>query len=139
MIVLDTNVVSEPLRARPDDRVVAWLDGQHIETLYLTSVTLAELRYGVAALPDGRRKRLLDERLERETIALFAGRVLDFDGAASRTYATLQAAARAKGRALSVIDGFIAAICQVRGFALATRDVRDFAVTGIELINPWDD
>lgn len=137
MIVLDTNVVSEPLRATPDHRVVAWLDEQHVETLYLTSITLAELRYGIAVLPDGRRKRVLDEQLEGVTLPLFQGRVLDFDDAASRTYARLQAAARRDGRPFGVMDSLIAAICSVHGFALATRNVGDFATAGLDLINPW--
>ncbi len=137
MIVLDTNVISEPLRPVPDARVVAWLDDQHVETLYLTTITLAELRYGVAALPDGRRKQALSERLEGETIPLFTGRVLPFDDEASIAYARLQAAARANGRALGVMDGLIAAICSVHGHALATRNVDDFAAAGIDLVNPW--
>lgn len=138
MIVLDTNVVSEALRVMPNRGVVSWLDEQHVETLFLTSLTLAELRYGVAALPEGRRKHGLDERLEGEMLPLFAGRVLDFDDAASRPYARLQAAARASGKPLGAFDALIAAVCVVRGFALATRNVRDFRSTGVALINPWD-
>lgn len=138
MIVLDTNVVSEPLRPAPDARVVGWLDEQHIETLYLTTVTLAELRYGVAALPEGRRQRALDARLEAETLPLFAGRVLAFDEPASCAYARLQAAARRGGVALDVMDGLIAAICSAHGYGLATRNLRHFRWTGLDLIDPWD-
>lgn len=137
MIVLNTNVVSEPLRRRPDPRVVEWLDAQHVETLYLTTITLAELRYGVAALPDGRRTDTLADSLERETIPLFTGRVLGFDDAASREYARLQATARAAGKALGVLDGMIAAICAAHGHALATRDVGGFRATGLTLFDPW--
>ncbi|GAB3706617.1 PIN domain-containing protein [Mariniluteicoccus flavus] len=137
MIVLDTNVVSEPLRTSPEASVVAWLDAQHLETLYLTTITLAELRYGIAALPDGRRRHILRDQLEGETLPLFAGRVLGFDEPASRAYAVLQAAARASGRPLSVMDAMIASICQASGHQLATRNVRDFAATGIGLIDPW--
>lgn len=139
MIVLDTNVLSEPLRRDPDPHVVRWLDDQHVETLHLTTITLAELRYGVAALPDGRRKDTLADRLERETLTLFTGRVLAFDDAASREYARLQALARAGGKALGVLDGMIAAICAARGYALATRDVGGFRATGLALIDPWAD
>jgi len=138
VIVLDTHVVSEPLRPAPDAQVVAWLDAQHVETLYLTAVTLAELRYGVAVLPDGRRKRAIDERLERELIPLFDGRVLAFDDAAGRSYALLQATARATGRAMSVMDGLIAACCAANDFVLATRNVSHFAATSLDLIDPWE-
>lgn len=137
MIVLDTDVVSEPLRPEPDSTVVAWLDAQHVETLYLTTITLAELRYGVEALPDGRRRATLRKRLEAETLPLFAGRILSFDDEASAAYARLQAAARSRGRPLGPMDGMIAAICLARGHALATRNVGDFAGSGIDLINPW--
>lgn len=138
MIVLDTNVVSEPLRPAPDGRVVAWLDDQHVETLYLTTPTLAEVRYGIAALPDGRRRRSLRDRFEEETVPLFIGRILAFDESASVTYARLQAAARALGRPLGVMDGLIAAICMARGHALATRNVADFELAEVDLMNPWD-
>ncbi len=138
MIVLDTNVVSEPLRPAPDEGVVAWLDAQHVETLYLTAVTLAELRYGVAALPGGRRQHTLQHRLENEILPLFAGRVLAFDEGASREYARLQTTARAVGRPLSVMDALIAATCASYGHALATRNVSDFAGTRLDLIDPWE-
>lgn len=137
MIVLDTNVVSEPLRPAPDEEVVAWLDAQHVETLYLTAVTLAELRYGVVALPGGRRQQTLHRRLEDEVVPLFAGRVLAFDEGASREYARLQATARAAGRPMGVMDALIAATCASYGHALATRNVSDFADTGLDLIDPW--
>ena len=94
MIVLDTNVVSEPLRARPDAAVADWLDAQAIETLYLTTVTLAELRFGVAALPAGRRRDRLGERIENDVLAAFEGRTLAFDEPASAAYAALRARAR---------------------------------------------
>lgn len=137
MIVLDTNVVSEPLRTAPSERVVAWLDAQHIDTLYLTTVTLAEVRFGIAALPDGRRKRTLAHRFEAETVPLFAGRILTFDETASRAYARLQAEARADGSSMPVMDALIAATCAAQGHALATRNTADFAASGLEVINPW--
>lgn len=138
MIVLDTNVVSEPLRPEPDPRVVAWLDAQHVETLYLTAVTLAELRYGVAALPAGRRRDALGTQLESTTLPLFAGRILPLDDAASAAYALVQSEARAAVRPLGAMDGLIAAICRASGHTLATRNVADFAGAGISLINPWE-
>lgn len=137
MIVLDTNVLSEPLRANPDARLVRWLDAQHIETLYVTSLTVAEIRTGIAFLPDGERKRALSRRFEQETFPLFSGRVLAFDDAASLAFARIQSAARVSGRTLPTTDALIAAICAANGFALATRNVRDFATTGLTLIDPW--
>jgi len=138
VIVLDTNVVSEPMRSVPSPHVIAWLDAQHVETLYLTTVTLAELRYGIAALPAGRRRTQLHQRLEDETLPLFAGRILPFDEGSSRSYATLQATARGNGRTVGVMDGMIAAVCAARGHAIATRNVRDFAQAGIDVVNPWE-
>jgi predicted nucleic acid-binding protein len=137
MIVLDTNVVSEPLRPTPSERVIAWLDRQHLQTLYLSTITLAELRYGIAALPNGRRKQDLGERVENALLPLFVGRVCDFDDAASRAYPSVQVASSTRGRPLGALDALIAATCLSRGFALATRNVRHFDGCGLELINPW--
>lgn len=138
MIVLDTNVLSEPLRPTPAPQVTAWLDRQHLPTLYLTTITVAELRYGIAALPNGRRKRALSERFEDEVLPLFAGRVLPFDEPATAAYAQLQAKARTEGRPLPATDALIAAICVANRHALATRNVTDFEFTNLELINPWN-
>lgn len=137
MIVVDTNVISEPLRARPDSEVIAWLDAQAIETLYLTAVTVAELRFGVAALPDGARKRLLGDRIETEVLTLFAGRILAFGEESTIAYARLKAAARAAGTAIGPFDALIAAIALEAGFAVATRDVRAFEAVGVQVIDPF--
>ena len=139
MIVLDTNVVSEPLRPAPAPQVVAWLDDQDVVDLHLTTISLAEIRYGIAALPEGRRRSQLSEQFEQRFLPLFAGRILSFDDAASLEFATLQSAARRAGRPLPLADGLIAAIVRTRGFALATRNVRDFETAGIALVNPWDE
>lgn len=137
MIVLDTNVLSEPLRPKPDPRVVRWLDAQHPQTLWLTSITMAEIRFGIAALPEGARQQRLRERFEGEVAPLFAGRILPFDDPASVHYAALQANARRSGRGLSPLDGMIAAICSTHGHILATRNVADFEDTGLTLLDPW--
>jgi predicted nucleic acid-binding protein len=97
MSLLDTNLVSEPWKPRPDPHIVAWIDAQAVETLFLSAVTVAALRFGIAALPDGKRRNVLHERLERDLLAVFAGRVLPFDLAASRAYAELMAKARIAG------------------------------------------
>lgn len=138
MIVLDTNVVSEPLRSAPDPAVVAWLDSQVIETLYLTTITLAELRFGVACLPPGRRRDRLQHRIEDEIIAAFRGRILSFDEPASAAYAELRARARARGEAIAATDGYIAGIAAAHGFAVATRDRAPFEAAGIVVIDPFD-
>lgn len=137
MIVLDTNVLSEPLRPSPSTQVIEWLDRQHVETLHTTVFTVAELKLGVALLPQGRRREHLTRRLESEVLPLFTDRILPFDGDAPETWATLQAAVRAAGRALPAVDSSIAAICLAHGLPLATRNTRDFDGLGIDLVDPW--
>lgn len=137
MILIDTNVISEPLRPVPEARVVAWLDTQAIETLYLSAITVAELRFGVAALPAGKRRQNLRESLETRILPLFAGRVLPFDLAASQAYADLMATARAIGAGLAKADGYIAATAAANGMVVATRDAAPFEAAGVEVINPW--
>lgn len=137
MILLDTNVVSEPLRPGADPNVLAWLDAQVFETLYLSAISLAELRFGIAALPDGKRKETLHARVEKSIVPLFGERILPFDTAASGAYAALRARARAAGRAIGTVDGFIAAIAAAKGFAVATRDSGPFEAAGLGVIDPW--
>jgi predicted nucleic acid-binding protein len=139
MIVLDTNVVSEPMKLRGDPAVQAWLDRQVADTLYLTATSLAELLVGVGILPDGKRKAGLATGLIDLLAALFGGRILPFDQSAAETYARLIVHARANGRVISVADGQIAAIAITHGFAVATRDVAPFVATGVRVINPWVD
>ena len=115
MILLDTNVVSEPLRAAPDARVIEWIDAQPLETLFLSAITVAELRAGVALLPTGKRRTGLHDSLEKRVLPLFAGRVLPFDLACTQAYAALMSTARTAGLAIASADGYIAAI------ALANR------------------
>lgn len=137
MILLGINVVSEPLRAAPDARVVAWIDAQPLETLFLSAITVAELRAGVALLPAGRRRTGLHDNLETRVLPLFAGRVLPFDLACTQAYATLMSAARAAGLAISSADGYIAAIAAANGLAVATRDTGAFKAAGATVIDPW--
>jgi len=137
MIVLDTNVLLEPLRPTPDRAVVTWLDAQSITTLYVTAISLAEIRYGLAALPAGRRRTALVTRFENEVVPLFEGRVLAFDERAAGAYATLRARMRATGHAIGDLDALIAAIASSYGFTVATRDVRPFESAGLSVINPF--
>lgn len=136
MIILDTNVVSEPLRPAPEPAVLAWLDQQAVETLFLSTISLAELRYGVAALPNGRRKDGLHAGMDR-IVALFGPRVLSFDAAAADAYAVIRARARAAGKAIAATDGYIAATAAAHGFSVATRDTGPFEIAGVPVINPW--
>ena len=139
MIVLDTNVISEPLRQAPESRVIEWIDEQPVETLYLSAITVAELRFGVASLPAGKRRDRLQESLEKRALPLFAGRVLPFDMSASQSYGELMAKARTAGLAIGTADGYIAAIAAANGMMVATRDVSPFEAFGVAVINPWED
>jgi predicted nucleic acid-binding protein len=141
MIVLDTNVLSEPLRPHPDERVLAWLaslDNLSDEETGITAVSVGELLTGVRALPEGRRREGLLDAIE-ETLEVFAESVLVYDERAARHFARLQQARREAGRPLAVEDGMIAATCLAHGATLATRNVTDFAGLGLELIDPWGD
>jgi predicted nucleic acid-binding protein len=136
MILLDTNVVSEAMKPEPDPTVRHWLDEQAAETLYLSSVTIAELMFGVGALPRGKRKDRLTAALEG-VLELFADRVLPFDTGAARRYADLAVKARAAGLGFPTPDGYIAAIAASRGFAVASRDTSAFTAAGLTVIDPW--
>ncbi len=137
MIVLDTNVISELWKVAPHPGVLAWIDAQAVETLYLSAVTVAELRFGVAAMPAGKRRPIYQERLEREVLPAFTGRVLPFDVDASRVYAELMTRARAAGKGIGTADGYIAASAAARGFTVATRDTGPFEAAGLHVIDPW--
>ena len=137
-ILLDTNVISEPLRAKGDVNEQKWIDAQNVETLFISAITLAELRYGVAVLPEGKRKNMLQTSLETRILPLFDGRILPFDIAASNAYAVLRSQARAAGKAIAPTDGFIAAIATVHSLAVATRDTSPFEAAGVVVINPWN-
>ena len=136
MIVLDTNVLSEEMKPAPQPAVHDWLSRQNPLDLFTTSVTEAEIIYGVTILPDGKRKRELDAAAQR-ILALFAGRILPFDSAAAREFALIVVDRRRAGRPIEDFDAQIASITRSRGMTLATRDVHDFAGIGVQLIDPW--
>jgi toxin FitB len=136
VILVDTNVVSEPLRARADPRVVAWLDRQAVDTLFISAITVSEILFGVAALSGGRRRNRLAAALESEILRLFAGRIVSFDLGAARAYAALMSSARARGLSISVVDGQIAAIAKANGLSIATRDEAPFRAAGLDVVNP---
>jgi predicted nucleic acid-binding protein len=138
MIILDTNVVSEAMKPEPQSAVRAWLDSQVAETLYLSSVTVAELLFGIAVLPTGKRKNMLTEAVDG-LLALFRDRVLPFDTDAAKHYAALAILAKAGGRGFPTPDGYIAAIAASRGFIVASRDTAPYTAAGVSVINPWEE
>lgn len=138
MIVLDTNVVSEAMKRSAHPAVAQWLNRQAAETLFLTSVSLAEMLFGISALPAGRRKDALADTLDSLLRDLFGHRILSFDADAARCYAQLAAKARAAGKGFPAPDGYIAAIASAQGFIVATRDKSPFEAAGVPTINPWD-
>lgn len=138
MIILDTNVVSEPTKPLAAHAVVHWLDRQKPQTLYLTSPVLAELLVGIETLPLGKRRQGLSEALEALIRRLFGNRILPYDEAAARRYAALMQRARSGGYIISLGDGQIAAIAAVHGFTVATRDTAPFIAAGVPVLNPWE-
>lgn len=136
MILLDTNVVSEAMKPEPHRGVRDWLDAQAAETLFLSSVTIAELLFGIGALPRGKRKVNLATALDG-VLELFTARILPFDIEAARRYADLAVKARAAGKGFAIPDGYIAAIAAAHGFAVASRDTSAFTAAGLTVIDPW--
>lgn len=138
MIVLDTNVLSEMLKASPAAPVEAWLEAQSPADVFTTAITQAEILYGIGLLPTGRRRADLEAAIEPIFEVDFAGRVLAFDGEAASAYARIAASRQQSGRPISQFDAQIAAIAVSRGACVATRNVADFVDVGVAIINPWD-
>jgi len=126
------------LRRAPEARVINWIDAQSLETLYLSAITVAELRFGVANLPAGKRRDELQISLENQILPLFSGRVRPFELDCTAAYAELMAKAKSAGLAIAAADGYIAAIAATNRFSVATRDVSPFQAAGVNVINPWD-
>ncbi|MGM7665503.1 type II toxin-antitoxin system VapC family toxin [Microbacterium sp. A93] len=138
MILVDTNVIAEPMRSAPNPAVADWWDRQDPTTLHLSTISLAEIRYGIALLPDGHRRSQLHERFETELLPHFAGRIIGFDDAASLRYARLRADARRQGIVIAALDGLIAATASAHQLSIATRDVTPFFAAGLHVINPFE-
>jgi toxin FitB len=136
MIILDTNVISEVIKPQPSQAVVRWLDAQELETLFISSITVAELLYGIGSMPNGNRKNRLETTVGH-TLAVFNDRVLPFDAPAAKCHASLAIAARKVGKGFPKPDGYIAAIAGSVGFAVATRDSSAFVAAGVKVIDPW--
>jgi predicted nucleic acid-binding protein len=137
MIVLDTNVVFELMKSAPAERVVAWIAAQPIQSLYTTSVTQAEILHGVGLLPAGRRRRAVEAAADAMFREDFAGRILPFGSDAAPLYARVALERRRMGRPISQYDAQIAAIARSTGATIATRNVADFAGSGVALVDPW--
>jgi predicted nucleic acid-binding protein len=138
VIILDTNVVSEAMRPEPDPGVLDWIQAQLVETLFLSAITVAELRAGVESSPEGRKKKILRENLESRFLPLFTGRVLGFDNSCTQAYAEIYAINKRLGSGVSLADALVAAIAATHVMSVATRDTRPFVSSGVAVINPWD-
>lgn len=137
MTLLDTNVVSAVMSRSPDRAVIEWLNRQDASSLFISTITIAEIGYGLWVLPDGKRRRNLEERFERFVHQGFDQRVLAFDERSARIYPQIVGHRRALGRSLSALDGQIASIARANLLAVATRNVKDFDECGIEVLNPF--
>lgn len=137
MILLDTDVVSALMKPTPIQAVLDWLDGEDAAQLYLSTISIAEIRYGLRILPDGKRRRDLDNRFERFVARGFEHRILGFDERAAHFYGDLMGHRKEIGRPMSILDGQIAAIARARLFAVATGNVRDFEECGLDIVNPF--
>jgi predicted nucleic acid-binding protein len=139
MIVLDTNVLSETLRSAPDPRVIEWFRAQKRAALFTTTITRAEILYGLGLLAEGSRKQALSSAIKAVFEEDFAGRLLSFDSDAADLYADIAVSRRNAGKQISQFDAMIAAVARSRGATLATRNVKDFIDCGIALVDPWAD
>ena len=137
MILIDTNVVSEIMKVAPSKAVLDWLNHQDSRTLFIATVTIGEIEYGLRILPLGKRRLQLKERFEKFVSQAFTQRVLSFDEQAARAYGDVMGLRKELGRPISVPDGQIAAIARSRGLSVATRNLSDFEECGVELIDPF--
>lgn len=137
MIILDTNVLSETLRSAPDPRVIEWFRAQRRAALFTTTITRAEILYGLGLLADGARKEALSAAIQAIFDEDFAGRLLSFDSDAADLYATIAVSRKNAGRQISQFDAMIAAVARSAGATLATRNVKDFVDCGIAVVDPW--
>jgi predicted nucleic acid-binding protein len=139
MIVLDTNVLSESVKTPPSDRVLEWIAKQERSRLFITAITQAELLYGIEVLPEGKRREILSDAIEKLFSKNFHERILPFDERAARVYGRIASARRFAGRPIAEHDAMIAAIARSRQAAVATRNTKDFEHCGVALINPWNE
>jgi len=139
MIVLDTNVLSEALKSSPSKIVLRWLASQEPSAVFITTITQAEVLYGIEVLPAGKRRTRLSAVIEKLFSEDFQGRILSFDEDSARVFAKIVTGREAAGRPIAQFDAMIAAIARSRGAAVATRNTNDFEHCGIRVINPWNE
>lgn len=138
MLVLDTNLISELMRPRPEAAVLAWVGAQPMKAMAITAVSSMEIRFGIHILPDGKRRSELDRKFSELIAQGFAGRILPFDGQAGEACADIRAVRQRNGRRISTEDAMIAAIAKVHGATVVTRDANGFAGCGVPVVNPWE-
>lgn len=136
-VILDTNVVSELMRPAGDARLRGWVDGQAPQTLFLTAITVSEIRIGIAILAPGRKQQTLADRFESGLLPIFEGRVLPFDVGATAAHAEIVMRSRQAGRPVSHFDAMIGTLALARGMTVATRDTAPYETAGVAVINPW--
>jgi hypothetical protein len=135
--LLDTNVISEWRRPRPDEGLVQWLRGTDEDELYISAATVAEISYGVERMPRGRRRDEIGDWLDRGIVGRFGERIVDIDRRAAALWGRIVAGRAAAGEPIGIMDAFVAAAALARGFALVTRNDHDFRGLGLRLVNPW--
>lgn len=138
MILLDTNIISEMMKQSPNPEVLSWLDDQEVTQTFVTSITIAEISYGINVLPEGVRRQLLEDAFNKAIKTAFKHRILFFDETAAHHYGKLMSHRKQLGRPLSILDGQIASIALTHGAALATRNIRDFSHCELDLLNPFE-
>lgn len=137
MIILDTNVISEPMRLTPDEAATAWMRRQAVGDVFVTTISEAEMRFGIERMPQGRKRELLDAQITALFDSDFRGRVLTFDSPAAHAYGEIVARVKRRGRDMEPLEAQIAAIAYVHGALLATRNIHHFEDCGLDLIDPW--
>ncbi len=137
MILIDTNIISEMMKHKPDPSVIGWIDKQNFLELYVSTINIAEILYGIRALPQGKRRVFLEEAFKKMIQEVFEYRVLGFDENAADNYGSIMSQRKSLGRPLGILDGQIAAIAKANYLDIATRNIKDFSDCGINLINPF--
>lgn len=137
MILLDTNVISELMKPAPSEKVTAWVDCQQTCDLFITSITVAEINYGLNAIENGKRRQSLEQRFERAILEAFKSRILSFDEPAAFLYGEIMSYRKMLGRPMSILDGQICSIAKLHDATIATRNIRDFTDCDVELVNPF--
>lgn len=138
MILVDTNVISELMRPTPSSAVISWIDEQETINLFISTITIAEITYGIRVMPKGKKREKIQTAFSRAIDEVFAYRIISFDNEAAYAYGEIMGRRKELGHPMSVIDGQIAAIAATHHFSIATRNIKDFQACNLRLINPWE-